>query len=87
MEFIDNNLSDISTATVHKYMNTCLKVIIDHDAIFIDSDSDDEEECIGNKKEHVRVNDKLLIDKFRDVADNMFEKAKEKRKKNLLLKG
>ena len=52
-----------------------------------DSDSDDEEECIGNKEEHVRVNDKVLIEKFCDVADNMFEKAKEKRKKNLLLKG
>ena len=87
MEFIDNNLGDISTATVHKYMNTCLKVIIDHDAIFIDSDSDDEEECIGNRDEHVIVNDKTLIEKFRDVADNVFEKANKKRKKNLLLKG
>eukprot|EP00957_Ditylum_brightwellii_P085087 6469404-Ditylum_brightwellii.AAC.1 len=25
MEFIDNNLGDICIATVHKYMNTCLK--------------------------------------------------------------
>eukprot|EP00957_Ditylum_brightwellii_P184210 14030985-Ditylum_brightwellii.AAC.1 len=25
MEFIDNNLGDINTATVHEYMNTCLK--------------------------------------------------------------
>eukprot|EP00957_Ditylum_brightwellii_P065658 4979871-Ditylum_brightwellii.AAC.1 len=53
LEFIDNNLDDISTATVHKYMNTCLKVMNDHDTIFIDSDSDSnsEEECVGTKKQ------------------------------------
>eukprot|EP00957_Ditylum_brightwellii_P085435 6499139-Ditylum_brightwellii.AAC.1 len=50
VEFIDNNLGDISTSTVHKHMNTCLKVIIDHDTIFIDIDSDSEEEWIGKKE-------------------------------------
>eukprot|EP00957_Ditylum_brightwellii_P000955 76627-Ditylum_brightwellii.AAC.1 len=42
--------------------------------------------CWGGK-EHVRLNDKSLIERFCNVADNMFEKQKEKIKKNLLLKG
>eukprot|EP00957_Ditylum_brightwellii_P092044 7006801-Ditylum_brightwellii.AAC.1 len=49
VELINNKLGDISTAIVHKYMNTYLKVIIDHDTIFIDSDNDNEEECVGKK--------------------------------------
>eukprot|EP00957_Ditylum_brightwellii_P063627 4830029-Ditylum_brightwellii.AAC.1 len=44
VEFIDNNLGNISKATVHMYTNTCLKVIIHHDIIFIDSNSDRDSE-------------------------------------------
>eukprot|EP00957_Ditylum_brightwellii_P039111 2956909-Ditylum_brightwellii.AAC.1 len=48
IEFIDNNTGVISISIIHRYMNNCLKAIMDHDTIFIndDSDSEDDGDCV-----------------------------------------
>eukprot|EP00957_Ditylum_brightwellii_P121194 9242927-Ditylum_brightwellii.AAC.1 len=54
-KFIDNYLGNISVPTAHRFMNQCLKAIVNHDTIFIkDDDSVSETESeykVQSKKE------------------------------------
>eukprot|EP00957_Ditylum_brightwellii_P177331 13507912-Ditylum_brightwellii.AAC.1 len=52
IEFIDDNIGDMSITIVHRYTNNCLKAIMNHDTIFIgdDSDSEDNGDCVLKSK-------------------------------------
>eukprot|EP00957_Ditylum_brightwellii_P026750 2023268-Ditylum_brightwellii.AAC.1 len=44
-EFIDNNIENISISTVHRFMNQCLKEIVQYNTIFVkDNDSNSKDE-------------------------------------------
>eukprot|EP00957_Ditylum_brightwellii_P132280 10086620-Ditylum_brightwellii.AAC.1 len=58
-----------------------------HDTIFIndDSDSNDEGECVQRSDKESGT--ASLSDQFNEIANEMSTPKKEKRKKNLILKG
>eukprot|EP00957_Ditylum_brightwellii_P071775 5456129-Ditylum_brightwellii.AAC.1 len=87
IEFIDNNIGDTKISVVHRYMNNCLKAIMNHDTIFIHdgSDSEDNGDCV--LKSEVEQGTASLNGQFNEVAHEMSASKKEKRKKNLILKG
>ena len=95
VEFLDKNIGDLKISTVHQYVNKCLKVIMEHDSIFLDkynendsdSDSDGSDDEMLMRREKMLDSNISLSNRFADIAEEMSEKEKEKRKRNLIIKG
>ena len=81
VDFIDNSLGGISVDIVHAYLNKCIHVIIENDALFAPT--------IDLTTYYVTSSTTELVSKFKDIGTNLSPAGltKEKQQKqNLLIK-
>eukprot|EP00957_Ditylum_brightwellii_P200035 15249400-Ditylum_brightwellii.AAC.1 len=71
-DFIDNYIGNMSDKTVHRFMNQCLKAIVNHDTMFIeDDDSDSKDESEYRVESATEENERSLIDRFNEISLSM----------------
>ena len=63
VDFINNNIGEISADNVHVYLNKCIQVIIENDALFAPT--------IYLTTDYVTSSTTDLLIKFKDIGSNL----------------
>eukprot|EP00957_Ditylum_brightwellii_P161207 12274276-Ditylum_brightwellii.AAC.1 len=80
--FIDNNIGSISVKTVNKFMNQCLKAIVEHDTMFMeDDDSDIKDESEYRVESTTEESERSLIERFNEISLSMTPKKRQEKEK------
>eukprot|EP00957_Ditylum_brightwellii_P192353 14643097-Ditylum_brightwellii.AAC.1 len=92
IKFCDNNIGDFNLNTMHLYINKCINIISQHDALFgcdKDEDTCSEEESQSSSDESNKSLRKKIQEAAEDVTYQRVATKKEEKKKEckLILKG